>query len=284
MHASIRSTHLFAVALMTLGGSLYAQSDRRDPVVTLFSQSNFTGERIVLFTGDKIDDFNFKKFPSGRTANNRVSSIRVEGAVEVTLFLYREFSGEQITVHDSVPRLSAIYLANEAGNWDNELSSIVVRELTRRGPEPRHCTPDIVGPVVAPEPRNNRDQTRPRAEFRHGRNETARIVKNAYLDVLDREPDAAGLAQYVGIVEDRGWSEDRLRQELRRSREYQVVTVPKKITEAYQALLNRKPDSAGLSFYTTQIVKRGWTETRVRDALKRSPEYAQKTTFRRPRS
>ena len=271
--------------LLFLGLSLgvSAQPSTKDlaPVVTLYSQNNFTGERIVLSAGDKIDDFNFQKFPSGRGANNRISSIRVEGDVEVTLFLYREFSGEQVSIRGSVPRLSEIRLMEKNEGWDNNLSSIVVRELPRRSPpvvSPRQ--PEIVGPIVRPKSEKPRDREPEYRGPRHERNETVIVVKKAYLDILDREADPAGLMQYVGIVEDRGWSEDRLRNELRRSREYKEVTVPKKINAAYEEILHRKPDSAGLSFYSRQMVNRGWTETRVRDALKRSPEYAQKRSFR----
>ena len=91
--------------------------------------------------------------------------------------------------------------------------------------------------------------------------------------MLGREPDSEGLWNYVGIVEDRGWSEDRLRQEFRRSSEYRQEVIPRQITAAYHEVLRREPDSAGMSFYTQRMLKGGWTETRVKDALRRSPEY-----------
>ena len=285
MNSSFRSSLLLLLGLFAATSLLAQRSDSSRSTVTLFSGPHYTGERIVLSGEDKLDDFNYVRFPSGRGANNRVSSIRVEGDVEVTLFLYREFSGEQITLHRSISRLSDIALRDEPESWDDNLSSITVRPLASRSREHSRPSPDFVGPVVRPNPATGPSRTDSRRsswkDDRH--NETVKIVRKAYLDVLDREPDSHGLTQYVGIVEDRGWSEDRLRNELRRSREYRDVTVPKQISQVYREVLGREPDSAGKSFYSRQMINRGWTVSRVRDALRRSPEYAQrKSTMRSP--
>lgn len=276
MNTTIRSTLLLAAGLVA-ASSLSAQRLAPTSTVTLFSGPYYTGERISLSGEEKIDDFNFTRFPSGRGANNRVSSIRVEGEVEVTIFLYREFSGEQITLNRSISRLSRISLREKYDTWDDNLSSITVRKLAPPPPEPSRRSPTFVGPVVyQPERSHDSHEESQRAHRRHRENETANIVRKAYLDILDREPDNQGLSQYVDIVEDRGWTEDQLRKVLRRSSEYRTVTIPEKIAVAYREVLGREPDSAGNSFYTRQMLKRGWTETRVRDALRRSPEFAQR--------
>lgn len=282
MNTSIRSILLLLVGLVATS-SLSAQYRPTEAKVTLFSGPYYTGERITLLANEKIDDFNYTRFPSGRGANNRVSSIRVEGDVEVTIFLYREFSGEQISIHNSVSRLSRIQLRSERETWDNNLSSISVRSLRPPRPPPSRPTNDFIGPVVsAPQKSGSRNDDRLHRHDR--RSETFKIVRKAYLDVLDREPDSTGLVQYAGIVEDRGWSEDRLRKELRRSHEYRNVTIPNRISKAYKEVLGRAPDSAGRSFYTRQMISRGWTETRLRDALKQSPEYAQRKAGQRHRT
>ncbi|MCC5023071.1 MAG: hypothetical protein J6386_09875 [Candidatus Synoicihabitans palmerolidicus] len=108
------------------------ESDRCESRVILYSQANFPGERFVLEAGEKIDDFNFQRFSRGRSANNRVTSISIEGDVDVTLFDYRSFKGDQITITRSVRDLGYLPMSNGDEDWNNELSSVVVRERSRR--------------------------------------------------------------------------------------------------------------------------------------------------------
>ncbi|WP_221028819.1 peptidase inhibitor family I36 protein [Actomonas aquatica] len=261
--------------------------------IVLFSGRNYTGERIVLSVGDQVDDFRFQSFPSGRNANNRVSSVWVQGRVEVTLYEYRDFKGEHITLTRSSPDLEDISLSDGVEDWDNNLSSVIVREASggRRDRDRWTGRDDDRGRGHDDHDRDygrgdggqggndwrndgwGRDRERDRIEQRR---QTERVVKRAYVDVLGREPDAQGLNTYVGIVEDRGWTEERLRRELTRSVEYRTVVVPRRITEIYRELLKREPDPAGLKFYTDRVVRADWTFTRVEDALRKSPEYKSK--------
>lgn len=48
---------------------------------------------------------------------------------------------------------------------------------------------------------------------------------------------------------------------------------------AYQDILDREPDSAGLRLYRSRIIDDGWTEAQVRDALRKSPEYRENSTM-----
>jgi hypothetical protein len=58
-------------------------------------------------------------------------------------------------------------------------------------------------------------------EYRGGRDGSARrIVREAYRDILRREPDPRGLREYTDAMVRRGWSEADVRRALRRSDEY----------------------------------------------------------------
>lgn len=46
------------------------------------------------------------------------------------------------------------------------------------------------------------------------------VVRDAYRDILRREPDRAGLRQYTDAMVHRGWSERDVRRALQRSPEY----------------------------------------------------------------
>jgi hypothetical protein len=58
---------------------------------------------------------------------------------------------------------------------------------------------------------------------RYGTNpqqQARQMVRQAYRDVLRREPDQSGLRQYTDAVLNRGWSESDLRRSLQQSDEY----------------------------------------------------------------
>ena len=50
--------------------------------------------------------------------------------------------------------------------------------------------------------------------------EARQIVRQAYRDILRREPDASGMRQYVNAMLHEGWSEVDVRRSLANSREY----------------------------------------------------------------
>lgn len=50
--------------------------------------------------------------------------------------------------------------------------------------------------------------------------EARQIVRQAYRDILRREPDRSGLRQYVNAMLHEGWSEADVRRSLANSREY----------------------------------------------------------------
>jgi hypothetical protein len=47
------------------------------------------------------------------------------------------------------------------------------------------------------------------------------------------------------------------------------------VENAYQDILGRKADKAGMREFRSKIIDQGWTERQVREALRQSPEYKQ---------
>jgi len=56
------------------------------------------------------------------------------------------------------------------------------------------------------------------------------------------------------------------------------------ITRAYQDVLGRDPDQGGFRQYRSRIIDDGWTEEQVRNSLRTSPEYREKTTMTRAKA
>lgn len=145
-----------------------------------------------------------------------------------------------------------------------------------------------------------RDALRNSAEYASVTGRTAsadRIIRRAYMDVLHREPDPEGLAEYRKQVIENGWEYYDLRQVLARSQEGRAVRGGARggamrggalrgavndndagamVRRAYLSVLNREPDPAGLQDYTAKVLHEGWTEARVVQALRDSDEYRTK--------
>jgi peptidase inhibitor family I36 len=56
------------------------------------------------------------------------------------------------------------------------------------------------------------------------------------------------------------------------------------VRRAYQDVLGREPDASGMRTYRTHIIDEGWTEAQVRDDLRNSAEYREKTTMTYPKA
>ena len=176
--------------------------------------------------------------------NDQISSIRTFGDVEVTVYQNREFRGRS-------QRFSDVRNLKDQG-WNDKLSSLQVEGLSRHGG------------VNRPNGGNN-----PSAE---------RIVRRAYQDILAREPDPAGMRTYRSRIIDDNWTEEQVRDALRRSPEYRErnTMTPQKAAEivrrAYLSVLNREPDQASQG-YVQRVMRDKWTEADVARELRRSPEY-----------
>lgn len=114
-----------------------------------------------------------------------------------------------------------------------------------------------------------------------------RAIRRAYQDILRREPDAEGLRHYRVEMIDNGWTEQDVRRALRTSSEHDKVkqdSADRIVRRAYQDLLGREPDDQGLAKYRNEMLRNGWTERQVRDALMKSPEYREKNTMTREKA
>jgi hypothetical protein len=124
-----------------------------------------------------------------------------------------------------------------------------------------------------------------------------RIVRQAYLDILNREPDRSGMRQYTDAMLNRGWSEADVRRSLRSSSEFRELRrgdsgrgydgrgydgrgydrgddrATEVVRRAYLNTLGREPDSAGMREYRMRVVRDGWSERDIQRALRSSYEY-----------
>lgn len=64
------------------------------------------------------------------------------------------------------------------------------------------------------------------------------------------------------------WDRERDRGFAERQRDAEQI-----VRRAYRAVLDREPDPDGLRVYTRRVVRDGWSENDVREALRDSPEY-----------
>jgi TorA maturation chaperone TorD len=137
-----------------------------------------------------------------------------------------------------------------------------------------------------------RDDLRSRGDYRSYASsdrsvDPDRVIRRAYEDILQREPDAEGLRHYRTQMTDKGWTEQDVRQALRKSEEHAGIdqaSADRIVRRAYQDILGREPDFNGLAEYRNQVLHHGWDEHDVREALKRSPEYRQKNTITRDKA
>ena len=114
-----------------------------------------------------------------------------------------------------------------------------------------------------------------------------RVIRRAYQDILNRDPDPEGLRGYRIQMIDHGWTEQDVREALRNSSEYAQVrqtSAERIVTRAYEDILGRKPDQRGLVQYRNRILNDGWEEYDVREALRRSPEFRQKNAMTREKA
>lgn len=136
--------------------------------------------------------------------------------------------------------------------------------------------------------RDVRDDLRNRSDYsRNSRRKVQdpdRVVRRAYQDILHREPDTEGLRLYRSRLIDENWTEQDVREALRKSPEYSQrssESADKIVRRAYQDVLGREPDTNGLYSYRNKVLNQGWDEHDVREALRKSPEFRQKNTMTR---
>lgn len=287
---------ILLAACAILRGVASAQPAAPTGRVMLYTEPNYRGECLVVEVGSAIDNLEFTRDQRGRPFNDRISSIRFDGPVLLLFYEHSRFRGAQATLTRNAADLSALALGDKGSpSWDKTISSLRVEPMSRNvfiawTPRDadraiRSAYRDILGRDPDDAGLRNfrgrlldagwsedqlRDNLRRSPEFKT--RDTDALVRSAYRDVLGREPDPAGLANFKRALE-HGMSDAELRAELRRSSEGAQKSVHDVITRAYRELLHREPDPAGLANFTDMMLKRGWDEGRVRDALRKSDEY-----------
>jgi hypothetical protein len=219
-----------------------------------YRDANYQGDYFCVRAGESIDSV-------PNDMNDQISSIRTFGNVEVTVYQNRGFGGRSA-------RFGDVRNLQEEG-WNDRLSSVQVDSSSRSGGVYRR----------------DRDE-RDRAGFGNGggfrnNNNAERIVRRAYQDVLGRDPDPEGMRNYRSRIIDDNWTEQQVRDDLRRSAEFRdrSTMTPQRATEivrrAYLSVLNREPDQ-GSQAYVQRVLRENWTEEDVARELRRSPEYRQR--------
>lgn len=222
------------------------RDDRGGARVTFYEHADFRGGSITVHVGDSLENLGRAHFTNGERVNDRISSIRIEGAADVLVYRDAGFRGEVRRIDRSVRNLG-----DDLPGWNDEISSVRVERESRRGPEPAW-----------------RDRDRPRMDPR----QADRIITRAYRDILQRDPDSGGLRWHRQKMVDEGLTEEQLRAALRQSGEYRTV-VDRIVTKAYRDLLGRDPDPSGRQSFSEHMLKHGWSEEDVRNAIRRSDEY-----------
>jgi hypothetical protein len=249
---------LFALLPLALLADHPRDEHRRGgPRVILYEHANFAGGAIVLRPGDSVENLARWDFDNGRRANDRISSIRVEGGAEVMLYTDAHFRGEALRVATDIRDLARGDRRHV--QFNDRASSLRVSFDHPRGPRPPERP--------APRP--------PTQDYE-------RIIARAYQDILEREPDAAGLRHFRSLMIEQGWTEQQVREHLRRSEEYRGPVMTRRLNRLYQEVLGRDVDPRGFDHYRNKIIEHGWSDDDIRRDLRNSAEYRNRPRTQSP--
>jgi len=205
-----------------------------------YKDTNFRGDYFCARSGESV-----REMPDGM--NDKITSIKIFEGAEVIVYQDSRFEGRSQRVNYDVKDL-------KREGWNDLVSSFRVRGSGYGGNGGGH---------------------RPGGGYT---GDPDVIVRRAYQDVLDREPDQQGLRLYRSRIIDDGWTESDVREALRNSPEYrQKVTMTyakaqEIVRQAYLNVLRREPDS-GASGYVNKVYRERWTQQDVERELMKSPEY-----------
>lgn len=230
--------------LLAAATPLFAQN--QPARVVLFAEPNYRGETLVVEAGADLTNLARVRDSRGQSWNDRVASVRVEGGVVLVAYENSDFRGAQTTITRNSADLATLSLGDRSGSdWSRRISSL-------------RAEPVQPGRVV----------------MAWNRRDAERAVRSAYRDILGRDPDDSGLRNYRDRLMDEGWTEDRLRDELRRSSEFKQRDVEGLVRKIFREVLGREPDPSGLATYTRRV-RDGMSEAELRADLKRSQEYSE---------
>jgi hypothetical protein len=214
----------------------------RGPRVIVYQHADYRGNALVLYPGDTLDNLANMTFEDGGRLNDSISSIRVEEGAEIYVYADSRFRGPVMRLAENARDLTRRMLPDSINaSWNDRISSLRV-EQRRRGPGGRRVDPD-------------------------------EILRNAFRDLLGREPDLSGLGSLRSMIVDQGWTEEMVRDNIRRGDEFRHEGANRIIRQAYQDVLGREPRPDELDRYRRILLERDWLGNDVREELKRSGEY-----------
>lgn len=263
-----------------------------------FTEPGYKGESFIVTAGNGSENLSALRDRRGSAFNDRVASIRFEGAVRVAIFEHPQFRGAFTWINRDTPDLAAFSLGERSrATWNEAVSSLQV-ETVRQGTNVftawdrrdaeravRAAYRDFLGREADPEGlrfysgrlleagwshEQLKEVFRRSTEFRE--RDLGAIIRRVYLDELGREPDPSGIASYSRGLS-RGMTESEFRVELRRSREGAEHRTRSVISRAYREVLRREPDPAGLETYLRLMLDKGWDDAKVRAALRSGDEF-----------
>ncbi|HKB90540.1 MAG TPA: hypothetical protein VKC60_08490, partial [Opitutaceae bacterium] len=98
------------------------------------------------------------------------------------------------------------------------------------------------------------------------------VIRRAYRDELNREPDSEGMRTYRRRMIENGWTPGQVRRAIAQGPERQTRSMDIAIERAYDDLLERRPDAAGRERYR-RLLSQGGSEQQMRDQIRQSVEY-----------
>jgi hypothetical protein len=259
----LASLFLFATARADQRDDDRRDDDRRreGPRVILFQNADFRGGAFVLYPGESIENMSGATFDNGAKLNDSITSIRIEGDVEVFAYENARYRGDALRLTESARDLTGRPVAGGISvSWNDRISSIKVawikgRERDDRGPgRPR--------------------EDRPRDDRLRG--DPEKIIKDTFKELLGREPDSGELRDFRDRIKDQGWNERMLRDHLRTEDRYRREAADLIVRRAYREILGREVDPSGLKHYSRNLLEKDWTESDIRDDLRKSDEYRNK--------
>ncbi len=221
--------------------------DRQGPRVIIYEDANFRGESITLYLGERMDNLKRVRFDRGMIINDQISSVRVLGGATVLLYDHPYMRGQVLRVTEDIRNLDHRMMPDTHIPWNDRVSSLRVGGSGYHGSDHSDGPPVIKNPdrmikkayrEVLDRPadpkglryyrglvidqgwsdRMVRNHLRDSDEYR---GETVdRIIRRAYRDILNRDPDPSGLATYRSLMNRRNWTERQVRDQLRNSAEY----------------------------------------------------------------
>ena len=202
----------FAVAALTLVGSgsasaqIWGRADTPRSGVCFYEDANFGGQYFCSSAGQST-----AQVPPG--TNDRISSVRIFGDAEVTVYGDANFEGPSRTFGSSVADLRQVGLNDRISSFKTDRRGVGTSGSWNNGRWGDDRPAD--GRWRENDARNGR-----RYEGRRGYQAAESVVRRAYHSVLNREPDPSGLRSWTQNVIDHNWSEQDLINELKQSDEY----------------------------------------------------------------